>query len=198
MALATAATKDPDDWKLRIFAERSNPWEQFLADVVVDTSPIVNVWFDSSTFPEGQGDTIERQTSESIFNIDCYGYGISADNPAGGHFLGDNQAATEAHRAMRLVRNILMSSVYIVLELQGVVGQRWTQSRTSFQPEQNGQAIQNVVGSRIAFRVKHNELSPQGDETNILEKVAVDLKRESDGQRSSRKLNMITRYHKEI
>ena len=31
IALATTAGKpNPDDWKLRIFSERANPWEQFL------------------------------------------------------------------------------------------------------------------------------------------------------------------------
>ena len=31
-ALATADGKDPADYKLRIYTERSNPWEAFLND----------------------------------------------------------------------------------------------------------------------------------------------------------------------
>ena len=53
--LATAGGKDPADWKLRIFTERSNPWEEWLnIDADTDTSPVVNVWFDTSTFDQSE------------------------------------------------------------------------------------------------------------------------------------------------
>jgi len=45
MALAIAEAKEPNDWKMRIFIERSNPWEQWLNNPTEDKSPIVNVWY---------------------------------------------------------------------------------------------------------------------------------------------------------
>ncbi len=179
MALAALDGKDPDDWKLRIFLERSNPWEQFENDPT-DTSPLVNVWYENGSFSEGQSNTVERQKAVGTYNIDCYGYGKSTDNLAGGHNPGDKQAAFEVQRAIRLVRNILMASTYTYLELRGTVWQRWVQSVTVFQPPLGENAVQNVVAARVAFRVQFNELSPQAV-PEVLERVSVNVNRQEDG-----------------
>jgi len=186
MALATAATKDPNDWKLRIFEERSNPWEQWLEDSPADISPIINVWYDNSTFDLKAGSTVERQKTTGIFNIDCYGYGISQDDGGTGHLPGDREAALEVQKAVRLVRNILMAGTYTYLELRGLVWRRWVDKVTIFQPQdiRNAQQIinvQKIVGSRIAFNVIFNEFSPQVP-FETLELVSVDVKRTEDGQ----------------
>lgn len=183
MALAVTAGKDPDDWKLRIFTERSNPWEQFLNpdEAGFDDSPIVNVWFDNATFDPGASNIVERQKGEGVFNIDCYGYGRSKDDGATGHIPGDKEAALEVQRALRLVRNILMAATYTYLNLRGVVWQRWPQSITVFQPQLDGRQMQQMVGARLAFRVQYNEFSPQVESVE-LESVAVDVKRTEDGE----------------
>jgi hypothetical protein len=182
MALATAAAEDPLDWKLRIFTERSNAWEQFLnLTNATDLSPLVNVWYDNGSFPENKGNTVERQAHEAIYNLDCYGVGVSADVSAGGHTPGDKEAAFEVQRTIRLVRNILMAAINTYLQLRGTVWQRWIQSITVFQPQIDNQAIQHIVGARIALRVLFNEFSPQVD-AEILEKVVVDVKRTEDGE----------------
>jgi len=108
--LATAAGKDPELWKLRIFSERSNPWESF-RDSDRNKTPIVNVWYESSAFQEGSSTVSERQDTLGTFNIDVYGYGVSQANGAG-HDAGDEQAALTCQRGLRLVRNILMASEY--------------------------------------------------------------------------------------
>lgn len=180
MALATAAAKDPDDWKLRTFTERSNPWEQWL-NSQDDTSPIVNVWVDNASYDPKASNISERQKTEAVYNIDCYGYGQSADNVAGGHTPGDKEAAFEVQRALRLVRNILMAAEYTYLGLRGVVWSRWPQSVTMFQPQIDGRQIQQVSGARFAFRVGFNELSPQVAE-ETLELVSIDVKRTEDGE----------------
>ena len=180
MALATLAAKDPNDWKLRIFLESSNPWEQFLNDQT-DDSPLVNVWWDNSNFDPKVSTVIERQKSDTVFNIDCYGFGKSADVPAGGHDPGDRMAAFEAARAIRLVRNILMAAEYTYLKLRGTVYRRWTQSITSFQPQQDANQMQQVVGVRLAFRVEFNEFSPQVP-LETLELLSADVNRTEDGQ----------------
>src|SRR6185369_14262874 len=111
-ALATAAGKNPNLWKLRVFVERSNAWEMW-SDAPsagkpkpdFDRWPIVNVSFDQETFDKSKGDPHERQAADGTFFIDCFGLGISADNPNGlGHYTGDELAAIEAKRAYRLVR----------------------------------------------------------------------------------------------
>lgn len=180
MQLAIDAGKDPELWKLRIYSERSNPWEQFLNNQD-DRSPIVNVWYDNANFDGAASNTVERQKSTSVYNIDCYGLGISLDDAGGGHEPGDKVAAFECHRAIRLVRNILMAAQYTYLGLRGLVWQRWPQSITVFQPELDARQMQKVVAGRIAFRVMFNEFSPQvlGEP---LELVSVDVERASDGQ----------------
>lgn len=180
MVLATAAAQDPNDYKLRIFTERSNPWEQWLNNQD-DTSPIVNVWFDNSTYDPKVSNVMERQKTEAVYNIDCYGYGRSADDGGTGHIPGDREAAFEAQRALRLVRNILMAAENTYLLLRGLVWSRWPQAVTSFQPQQDGRQIQQVVGLRLAFRVVFNEFSPQFV-PETLEFLAIDIIRKETGE----------------
>lgn len=179
-ALAIAEAKDPLLWKLRIFKERYNPWEQYLNDQT-DTTPIVNVWFDNETFDKNKGDVVERQQADGIFNIDCYGLGISSDVSGGGHNPGDRESAFEVHRSVRLVRNILMSSIYVNLLLKGLVSLRWPLSITTFQPELNGNPVHNILAERIAFNVTYNEFSPQF-EHETLELLSATIKRVEDGE----------------
>lgn len=155
---AAALGRDPAQWNLRIFQERANPWDNFPNGS--DRSPVVNVWWDSSSFDRSVGNVVAYQRSSTVYNVDCYGCGVAADTPAG-HRAGDQQAAEEVQRAIRLVRNILMSAEYTYLGLRGLVMQRWVDSITGFQPQQDNQNAVQVVGARIAFRVDFNELSPQ-------------------------------------
>jgi len=180
MSLAAAATLDPLLWKLRIFTERSNPWSQFQERDIDDESPIVNVWYDSSTFPGPKGNTVSRQQGEVRYNLDIIAVGVSKDDAAGGHTAGDKEAALNLARAIRLVRNILMSGPNTYLQLQGtIVGQRWPESITQFQPD--GENAKNMAAARLILRVDLNEFSPQyvGEE---LEEIHVDVHRAEDGE----------------
>lgn len=180
MALATAGGKDPNDWKLRVYAERSNPWEALLNEQT-DRSPIVNVWYDNSNFDPRSSNSVERQKAEAVFNIDCYGYGMSQDVVGGGHKAGDQEAAIEVQRAIRLVRNILMAGEYTYLGLRGLVWSRWPQSVTIFQPNIDARQMQQIVGARLAFRVVFNEFSPQV-QAETLELVSAKVSRSEDGE----------------
>jgi len=180
MTLATIAGEDPDDWELRIFTERSNPWEQFLNEQT-DRSPLINIWYDNSNFVPSGSNISERQETVGIFNIDCYGYGKSADISGGGHTPGDQEAAFEVQKALRLVRNILMAAEYTYLDLRGLVWQRWPQSITVFQPQIDAAKVLQIVGARIAFKVTFNEFSPQVTE-NTLELVSTTVFRTEDGE----------------
>lgn len=182
--LASNDGKDPDLWKLRVFSERSNPWEEFLNvedDEEIDESPIVNIWYDNSNFDPGASTVVERQKTEAVFNIDCYGYGRSTNVDGGGHKAGDEEAALAVQRALRLVRNILMAAEYTYLGLRGLVWQRWPQSVTIYQPQIDSRTVQQIVASRLAFRVTFNEFSPQVQPVE-LELVSTDVLRTEDGE----------------
>lgn len=181
VALATAAAKpDPNEWKFRVYQERANPWEN-LPSKTSDRSPLVNVWWDSSTYEMAASNIVERQKSAAIINIDCYGYGKSADDGGTGHIAGDRQAVETVQRAVRLVRNILMAAEYTYLGLQGTVWRRWIDSIQMFQPQQSNQNMHHIVAARIAFRVEFNEFSQQVP-YDTLDLLTVDVHRTEDNQ----------------
>jgi len=169
MQLADDAGKDPSLWKLRVFKEASNPFEQWLnpIDQAADRSPIVNVWYENSTFDEGASTSIERQMGTGTFNLDFYGCGVSSDASGGGHTPGDREAALEAQRALRLGRNIIMSDSYVYLGLRRVdgkqlVSKRFPQAITMFQADiGEHRSAQQIVGARLALNATYNEFSPQ-------------------------------------
>ncbi len=177
---ATDAGKDPALWDFKVYTERSNPWESYLNDTA-ELTPIVNVWYDNSVFSETQSNIVEKQATDGIFNIDCYAVANSSDNVAGGHNPGDKEAAFAVQRVLRLVRNILMSAEYTYLGLRGLVWQRWPQTVTAFQPQQDRGNVRPVIAARIGFKVKFNEFSPQisGD---MLELLSAQVTRAEDGE----------------
>ena len=180
--LAVAAGKDPALWRLRVFLERANPWAEYLdAPDQADAPPIVNVSLDNENVDGSASNAVERQKITSLFNIDCYAYGISADDGGPGHIPGDEKAALEARRAVRLVRNILMSAHYTYLGLRGVVWGRMVRSVTMFHPQMGSLDVQQIVAARVALEVGHNEFSPQV-QGEPLELVASAVHRSETGE----------------
>ena len=185
--LAVGEGKDPALWKLRVFTERSNPWE-FLrtndGEAPDDMSPVVCVWFDNSNMDPRASQTIDRQQMDVTINIDVYGMGTTTLLDAGaGHIPGDEVAARAVQRGGRLVRNIIMADSYTVLGLPralGLVGQRHISSVQSFQPEFSNQNAQQLVALRLALQVKTSEHAPQTDAV-ILEEINT-IVRGADGQ----------------
>lgn len=181
MALAVTASLDPTKWKLRVYVERSNPWEQFLnPDPGADRSPIVNVWFDSATPIEGASNTVQTQKFTGTFNIDVYGYGESKETLTG-HTPGDTAAALEVQRAVRLVRNILFAAGYTYLAMgRDVVSRRRVMSLNAFQPNAENTPGIKIVGARLALGVEYIETSPQVA-MEILEELSGNVTRAADG-----------------
>lgn len=183
-ALATAGGKNPELWKFNVYRERSRPWEALISSAdaegeIRDETPIVNVWYDSATFPKNKGDVVNRQNSEASYNIDVIAGAISKELAGGGYDSGDEQAALNCQRVIRLVRNILMASINTYLQLRGIVWQRWIGSITEFQPQQNDRHIENIIAIRLVLNVSFNEFSPEKS-GEILESIFVDLKRGED------------------
>lgn len=178
-ALATAAGEDPALWALRVYTERTSPWENFPTRDGAAT-PVVNVWWDSSDFEAAASNAVDRQKVAVTINVDCFGWGEAAADGTG-HTAGDETAARDVQRAVRLVRNILMAGEYTYLDLRGLVWRRWVGSLTILRPQQDDPNAGRIVGARLAFRVELNETSPQVKE-EILETLAVEVTRASDGQ----------------
>lgn len=186
-ALATleGPPTDPLDWKLRVFIERTNPWEVFLnlPDTAENTErafPIVNVSRDNESFPQGRGNTVERQIASGVFFLDVYGYAV-AHGEGAGHVPGDYAAAVECQRAMRLVRNILMAGAYTYLGMRGVVARRWPQSIQQLELPIEMRTAQQIAAMRLSLEVDFNEFAPQV-EGPPLEVVSVTVKRAGSGE----------------
>lgn len=189
--LAQTAGKDPREWDLRIYLERNNPVSDFLdpqndPDVVqLDNPPVINIQLDSWSMDGTKSNQVERQGITAIYHIDCYGFGVSADVFGGGHVPGDAKSALEAQRAVRLVRNILMSSFYTYLGLprggMQSVWRRWVDSVSLFQPQLDNRSAQHVMAARMQFNVEFSEFSPQY-QAMLLEIVGVTVKRSETGE----------------
>ena len=106
---------------------------------------------------------------------------VTRPDGSGGQIIGDELAAKEAARAVRLARNILMASQYTYLDMRGLVARRWVESRAFQQPQLGEQSVQKIVGARLALGVKYLELAPQY-QGQLLEQVGIDLLRASDGR----------------
>lgn len=196
--LAAGAGEDPALWKLRVFTECSNPWEQFQspptasdtdAEIAFDKSPVVNVSFDSSAFDKASGNVVERQKADGTFYVDCFACGISADKPnEEGHVPGDQLAALEAHRAATLVRRILMAGAYTYLAWPrgkevgaGVVWGRWVSGVQMSNVPASERVAQHIAGARVTLQVQFNEFSPQV-KGELLELVSTTVTRAGTGE----------------
>lgn len=178
--LATTANKNPKEWDLKIYAERTNPWDEY-QDADSDDTPVVNVWFETETFERASSNVIDRQKAIGVFNIDCYGFAVS-ESYGPGHKAGDELAALKVHKAVKLVRNILMASENTYLKLpRGVAWDRILQSITIFQPTLDGHQSLKIVAARLTLNVSYNEFSPQFEGEN-LESISIDITKASDGQ----------------
>lgn len=180
--LAIAEAEDPDDYNLRVFLERAHPWHEFQdAPDPAQAFPIVNVALESVSYDESGSNTVESQKAQGLYYIDCYGYGVSEDDGGTGHTPGDEMAALEAQRALRLVRRVLMAGPYTYLGLRPMVTKRWPQSVQAFQPQLGTTTVQNVVAVRLALAVTFYEHSPQYV-AETLELVSTEVKRSSTGE----------------
>ncbi len=171
MALADDPQRDPDPYQLRIFKDRTQPWD-FFKDENASQVPVINVSIDSDAFL-GTSTNINNQDSEAVFNVDCYANGFSEET-ADGQVISDEDAARRAWEAARLVRRIITGGPYQYLKLRGTVGSANIKSRTPFQPEIDERPIQGVRCVRIVMQCRITEKSPQfaGEPLELLEIVA--------------------------
>jgi hypothetical protein len=171
-------------WQFRVYLERTNPWAEFQElpdEQTAPVVPIVNVWFNGLTADLSGSNVIERQKVTSTIFVDVYTYAVSEDVEAGGHRPGDQLAAIELHRVVRLVRNMLMAGTYAWLGLRGLVARRWISSIDVLEPALDVRAAQRIGAARITLLVDHQEYSPQVT-GEPLEALSAQVERESTGQ----------------
>ena len=192
--LAIADAQNPDLYDFAITLERSNPW---LAMSNTDGSEkgdlkngLANVYFESDNFVNPGSNVIKTQKVTGTFILDCYGFKNTDEN--GGNIKnGDEYSSYEVDRVTRLVRNILMSSMYTYLllgrtkypvekDLQ-IVQKRYIIRREKFIPSQAGENSENVIGERLSLNVDYIEWSPQFI-PGVLETLITECTRSSDGQ----------------
>jgi len=174
--------KDPELSALRVFVGRSNPWAEFTpSPEQIDATPIVNVSVANDQFDERSSNVVERQKTEALFNIDCYGYGVSATDGGAGHIPGDAKAEDEALRAGALVRKILMAGHYTYLGLRGTVWRRWLESRAVLEAPPEVRAVEHVVCMRLVLKVQFNETAPQVQGATM-DTINIEVKRTETGE----------------
>lgn len=186
-ALAQAAGKDPELWRLRVYSEKAEPWAAFSDS---KKSPIINVWVENSTADKAGSDPVNHSKWQTTYHIDCYGFGVTQGTDQG-HDAADKMAVFEAERALRQCRNILASSYYTYLGFpqgaflpQGqkqVVWGRWISNITSFQPPQSERPVERVQAIRLDLEVTYSEFSPQYV-AQPLEILALALTKSDDGE----------------
>lgn len=181
--LAIDEDKNPDLWNFDVCIERSSPWELIedpTSGEVIRETPLVNVFFDQETFNGIQSNPVEQQRADGVFTIDCLATKVHEKNADGTISRGDELAARDVQRVVRLVRNILMAGFYTYLNMRGVVSQRDIQSVTMFQPNINDRPAQHVIGCRVNVAVNYNEFSPQVEPVE-LDLVSLQCTRAEDG-----------------
>lgn len=181
--LAAAAGKDPKLWRLRVYTERASPWAAFEPasdDTPVDSTPVINVWFDSANYDRTGSNVFHQQKTIGTFHIDCYGYGVATDLGTS-HQSGDELAALAAQRAFRLVRNILMAAHWEKLGQKSFVWDRWPASAQMIQPQRDNAQAEHVWAMRLALEVTFNELAPQHEPVE-LELISTQVSRDGDGK----------------
>lgn len=186
--LAAAAGKTASDWDLKIFMERSNPFEEFQSENYTGPA-IVNVWYESSDFDDAGSDTIERQKTTATYNVDVYSYG-TAQETSEGHTPGDLASSLRLAAAVRLVRNILMAGPNTYLRFKRpFIWRRRVETINIYQPNAEDTTIQNIIGARLVFRVTFNEHSPQYEGAPLSE-LSVKVIRSETGE-----VLLETEYH---
>ncbi len=181
---------DPSLWALDVYTERSTAWEAWLNDEAGKT-PIVNVSFESANvILEQSGPTC--QIYDGLFHVDCYGRGIAEDDPAAGpgHTPGDLAAIIAATRAAKLCRRFLMAGENLYLQLRRnavgptgpAVTKRMVSGIASLGVNETASPALRVAAYRLSVAVQYREDVPLGDESNELEYIAADIRRNIDGK----------------
>lgn len=156
MQLATAAAKDPTPWDIRVFMDRSSPWEAFMEG---DLRPVVNVTFSRADMDARSSSLVNEATFDGEFLVDVFGFGVAMDTDEG-FDPADYVATQNAKRAFRIVRNILLAGENTNFGIPEIT-QRTLVSMELHTPSSELVSGGSVCGIRGNFRLRYSEETPQ-------------------------------------
>jgi hypothetical protein len=179
MAIATAASRDPEQWDLRVFTECFRIIEQYLnADDDLYPVPLVCVSTQGANLDESKSTAVGRTVYRGRFAVDCYAAGHSQADGVDKHIPGDLDAALNRDRAARLVRNILMATDNRKLQLEDIVWGNLIVKGYDFpEPTVEAHSTQDVRAVRFLVEVVYNETAPQ-PVAGTLEDARIDIRRD--------------------
>jgi len=180
--LAVAAGKNPDDYNINVYTEKTSPWELVESEQgeIISQTPIANVYLESASINNAKASDVTMTVYSVRYNIDC----LAAKNSKidnGKKYTGDELAAREVQRVARLIRNILQSAVYRRLNYGGIFNNRSVSGITMFQPQFGVSPAQHTVGCRIVYTADITEFSPEY-EAPILDLIQGESTRGDDGK----------------
>jgi len=156
--------------------ERFDPWN---VDVDDQYSGVVNVSWSSSNFPGSEGNNFD-QTSNSVFEIDCYAAQKGKGLPGGSIIPKDQNAAILLHEIITKVYYTIMSPVYYDLGLTpGTIVRSWVSNIIKFIPTESNIPIVGIIAARMTCNIKFEEIPPQIEGVD-LEVINIDTDRDDD------------------
>ncbi len=184
MNLATAnPALDPEQWRVRVFVDRTNIWDEYghaPARGTEQASPIVNISWQSAQVDTQTSPIVDYDQRESVFFLDCYGYGISRGD-GDGHVAADYLAGNEAARCAFLVQQWLSAAEHYDLGFDPGQVYKKLISETELQFELESDTATKVRARRVTYHVKHTQAFTAITPSTI-NSMTLDLVRADNGQ----------------
>lgn len=176
-ALAIAGSKDPDLYKIRVFADRFNPFD----NMKTDTTPIVSIKESDDSKELSVSGNHGKQQKLLTINIDCFGIG-RAEETVAGHRPADLDASQDGRRAANLVNKILKADINSNLQLdRKIVNSVNITGEQYFEPDFDSRQMGPVVAKRLSLQCKVTDTPMINNGIELLG-VVVDVERGDSGE----------------
>lgn len=176
-ALALADGQDPELYKLRVFADRFNPFDNMKDNV----TPVISIKESDDSKQMGVSANHGKQQKLLTLNIDCFGIG-RAEQTAAGHRPADLDASQDCRRVANLVNKILKADINNNLQLDrklvnsvNITGEQY------FEPDFDSRQLGPIVVKRISLQCNVID-TPVINEGVPLEGIVVDVERGDSGE----------------
>lgn len=157
------AGADSEDYSLDVYVERFAPLEAWADEE--NEVPVATVWLARYVNDRAKS-TVDSQRGEATYYVDVFAQAKDADNPVGGHIAGDLLSRKRLHRAIRLIRQILMSGHYTYLgsprgSSQYVFHREVTDVEIHESRRRDEKASQWIATARMTLKVSLRVTQPQ-------------------------------------
>lgn len=176
-ALAIAEGEDPDLYKMRVFADRFNPFD----NMKTDTTPIVSIKESDDSKKLAVSANHGKQQKLLTLNIDCFGIG-RAEQTVEGHKPADLDASQDGRRVANLVNKILKADINDNLQLdRKVVNSVNITGEQYFEPDFDSRQMGPVVAKRITLQCNVIDTPVINNGVELLS-IVVDVERGDSGE----------------